>query len=215
MPEHAETRRDTEAAIVGALWPVFRDFAPRLESGGGGYQDLQAAVQQAVQPSLEQVFVVAYLLLWQQVAGSDDRGLALAEARTLGLQSAAAAAQRVAAGVALNAQRELAAGRLPADILSRGRAEVIAATETTAQISAGELAARRAIGAERGGPPGVTGHRDGLIARWVTERDARVCPICRPLDGVREEGWIDRFPSGPPAHPNCRCFLEYSPVSDN
>ncbi|MCK5712165.1 MAG: hypothetical protein KAI25_05580, partial [Hyphomicrobiaceae bacterium] len=55
-----------------------------------------------------------------------------------------------------------------------------------------------------------------LQKRWFTVLDGRVCAICEPLHGV-VVGFNDSFSSGrfsglhPPAHPNCRCFLEYKP----
>lgn len=53
---------------------------------------------------------------------------------------------------------------------------------------------------------------DGLTALWITERDDRVCPICRPLNKRPARDWDTLFPQGPPAHPNCRCHLEYVPA---
>lgn len=44
---------------------------------------------------------------------------------------------------------------------------------------------------------------------WKTERDAKVCPICGPLNGAKRDTWNQQFPSGPPAHPNCRCWIDY------
>lgn len=44
---------------------------------------------------------------------------------------------------------------------------------------------------------------DVRMVEWVTQKDERVCPECRALDGVR-------FPlkdAPPPQHYNCRCFL--------
>ena len=44
----------------------------------------------------------------------------------------------------------------------------------------------------------------GLAVRWVTERDERVCKICRPLDGmVFATNDVPTYP----AHPRCRCHL--------
>ncbi len=40
------------------------------------------------------------------------------------------------------------------------------------------------------------------IYEWRTAQDARVCPICGPLDGTRWEG--EDGPR-PPAHLGCRC----------
>lgn len=57
---------------------------------------------------------------------------------------------------------------------------------------------------------------DLLIKRWFTVQDERVCPICAPLHGVILP-FKESFASlgfvglSPPAHPRCRCFLEYGP----
>lgn len=80
------------------------------------------------------------------------------------------------------------------------RIERIGVTETTRTISAGELAARDELQRIA---------ENGIIGRWITERDAKVCPICRPLDGKAESIWAQQFPDGPPAHPNCRCTILY------
>jgi SPP1 gp7 family putative phage head morphogenesis protein len=42
--------------------------------------------------------------------------------------------------------------------------------------------------------------------RWVTWRDDRVCPICAPWHNSFD--WDIEFIFGPPAHVNCRCWLE-------
>lgn len=76
-------------------------------------------------------------------------------------------------------------------------------TETTAANSAGELAYADEHEAETGVK---------LLATWNTERDGHVCEICAPLDGKDDEEWRDDFPDGPPAHPSCRCWLEFEPA---
>lgn len=38
------------------------------------------------------------------------------------------------------------------------------------------------------------------------------CKICAPLDGHSEKIWGAEFPEGPPAHPNCRCYLHWVPL---
>lgn len=80
------------------------------------------------------------------------------------------------------------------------RAELIGVTETTAAHSAAE---RGVIDLHNR----FTGRI--LLAHWVTERDERVCPICRPLDGQPEYLWRERFPWGPPAHARCRCYMDW------
>jgi len=64
-----------------------------------------------------------------------------------------------------------------------------------------------------------------LVTRWQTEKDGKVCPICRPLHGKSVDLWdvvLQNLPGpgggravdeiirngGPPAHPNCRCYLQ-------
>ena len=50
-----------------------------------------------------------------------------------------------------------------------------------------------------------------MVGIWRTAVDDRVCPICGPLEGVREVGgtWGGYRP---PAHPNCRCDIAYELV---
>lgn len=43
-------------------------------------------------------------------------------------------------------------------------------------------------------------------ARWITARDEKVCPICKPRDGVIYSYAELRYIF--PAHPNCRCKIE-------
>jgi hypothetical protein len=87
-----------------------------------------------------------------------------------------------------------------AALFAMPRAEGIAITEVTRAVSAAELGVVSVAQA-------ATGKR--MIGIWQTERDARVCPVCRPLDQTRPEVWQRTAPSGPPAHPRCRCFLRY------
>lgn len=111
--------------------------------------------------------------------------------------------------------------------------ESLSITETTRAISAGENATTAEVereleqlGRQRGAvedvaAPGETqpGERKpptmprvakpNLLKIWRTQQDERVCPICSPLNGTNQRVWGERFPAGPPSHPNCRCFLIY------
>jgi hypothetical protein len=51
-----------------------------------------------------------------------------------------------------------------------------------------------------------------LLKVWHTQRDEKVCKICGPLDGKNQRFWEDKYENGPPAHPNCRCFLTYQVI---
>jgi len=56
----------------------------------------------------------------------------------------------------------------------------------------------------------------GALARavWRTAMDDRVCKICRPLDNQPGTVWTASFPAGPPAHINCRCYLDFDPTNE-
>lgn len=89
---------------------------------------------------------------------------------------------------------------LASDLMSPARASDVAVTETTRANSKAERAA--ADDFER-----ATGTK--IVAYWVTESDSRVCATCEGLGGNAETVWLRGFPDGPPAHPNCRCWLSW------
>lgn len=83
-------------------------------------------------------------------------------------------------------------------ILGPDRAETVAVTETSNAVTDASDAAMDAQGLK------------GLDDIWRTERDAKVCYICNSLAGKKREVWAWQFDAGPPAHPNCRCWIEYA-----
>lgn len=54
---------------------------------------------------------------------------------------------------------------------------------------------------------------------WHTVADVRVCHRCSPLNGKPRSVWQAKYDGGPPAHPNCRCWIGYeneaSPTGDH
>lgn len=93
-------------------------------------------------------------------------------------------------------------------LMGRQRASMIATTETTGTISAGEGGYRQAL----------ADYTDRLLlARWYTQEDERVCPVCGALDGLTQNEWPVEIlmlgQLGPPAHPNCRCYLIYELIT--
>ena len=90
--------------------------------------------------------------------------------------------------------------RLLAPAFGEARASAIAVTEVTRAYSEATNQNQEWLEAE-----GVTMRRV-----WETLRDDIVCPICGPLNGLPEEDWKMAFPTGPPAHPNCRCSTSLS-----
>lgn len=81
------------------------------------------------------------------------------------------------------------------------RAGMIASTETTRALAGASERLQADMAAQ-----GVQ-----TVRRWLTAEDERVCDICGPLDHKTHDVWAGSFPSGPPAHTNCRCVdvVEY------
>lgn len=87
--------------------------------------------------------------------------------------------------------------------MTEKRAASIAVTETTRAFAEGQLEAARQFQKEY---PDFT-----IVKRWETNADDRVCDICGPLQG-EEIPIEDTFSNGelaPPAHPNCRCWINH------
>jgi HK97 family phage portal protein len=84
------------------------------------------------------------------------------------------------------------------------RAELIAVTETTRALSQGVMMVQDEL-AEAGIP---------MRRVWTTANDELVCPICGVLNGVPEIDFQGEYPDGSPAHPNCRCEIVLSSMSD-
>jgi len=82
------------------------------------------------------------------------------------------------------------------------RAEMIAVTETTRAYS---MATNEMAELLRAETPELA-----VTKVWNTMMDEYVCQICGPIEGAPEEVWAQDFPSGPPAHVNCRCSTSIS-----
>jgi hypothetical protein len=83
-------------------------------------------------------------------------------------------------------------------LTSAERAKLIATTEVTRAATQAEVDQAKALA------------KDGIemIAIWDTQRDNKVCEICRPRDGKKQgDGWT----APPPAHPGCYCALRWVP----
>jgi len=90
---------------------------------------------------------------------------------------------------------EDAATEMIARAFGKVRASTIAVTETAVGLAGSSFALQADLEAQ-----GVQ-----TVQRWLTAEDERVCPICGPLDHMTEDAWLAEFPTGPPAHVNCRC----------
>jgi hypothetical protein len=94
--------------------------------------------------------------------------------------------------------------------LLRQRGATIAETEIQTAIQQGERTFWQVAGDE-----GAV-DLEQVVKTWFTVDDGDVCEICMPMHGLEAkesepfespEGWIG---DGPPAHPRCRCYLEYA-----
>ena len=190
MPE-LEKRRDHETALANA---VIRAWTPFLVSGPE-YTQLAAALAAEIKPPLYDVFLSASLGMapgsgWQGAIPLDAEADAWSEERAI----------QLADGITATTQSRIDNGWSPEQAMSDARAEVIAATEVTAATTAGEWRTVLAAAAF-----GIL-----LSPRWYTAEDERVCDICGPLNGAPIEVFGGWAANGPPAHPNCRCFLEWT-----
>lgn len=95
---------------------------------------------------------------------------------------------------------------LASAIIDSPRWATLAATDVTRAATAGGEFVANAYLVTRGMLVDTT---------WRTAADAKVCPICGPLDGLTRVVWERFIGQGPPAHPNCRCWLDYSWVTRN
>lgn len=88
------------------------------------------------------------------------------------------------------------------------RAMSIAITETTRAYALGQHEAGIELKNEF---PDIQ-----VVKIWYTNNDDRVCPICAPLDGMTvkiDDGFSTEEGEGimePPAHVNCRCWIDYT-----
>lgn len=77
--------------------------------------------------------------------------------------------------------------------ISQRRAETIARTEIIRAHASGAIDAMRKMGVEE----------IGVMVEWSSTDDSRVCPLCKPLDGIVLK--LDEAEGMFPRHANCRC----------
>jgi len=210
-------REDEIAVAIGLL------FDEIVETDRVNWVALEIGIQSILRQSLDDTHATMYLLLLSDTVPGVEAVTANAEAGFNATRYADRRSREVARGVVGRLQQGLQNGKSAESIFTQSRADSIAATETTAAASAGEQAARQeleagdstAIGALAifgmlaGETDAVDKIQHDVVETWETEDDARVCPICAPLDGMKRDKWGNEFPTGPPAHPNCRCWLSY------
>lgn len=225
MPD-LDNRKQHEDELAALLLLLFRQYGSEalsyLTTGvrlpASFYDRLQVDANQILRDKLSQIAVESSDQLAAHLSGEEVRPQAIQASSKWAEQRAGELSKQLSDTIeeqiseATSSAEELSAEEASQsiqdsleEIFSPERAEVNAVTNSTEAISAGEQSTARAMRKEF---PDVS-----IRAIWRIE-DASACPICLDLDGEEEEVWEIYYPNGPPAHPNCRCTLDWI-VEDN
>ncbi|HUT11597.1 MAG TPA: hypothetical protein VMY42_13945 [Thermoguttaceae bacterium] len=208
MPDFPD-RRQREAELAVIIATLFDDQYRTILSGGGQISWSNAEIQTAARiagPLGETALAAARFLAEKQgfadlPAGAETelRRWAAGYSSVFSAELTDSTRRKVIAAAKAARNAEDLAARLAA-IFSADRANDIAVTETTRAISGGERILIAYFIMRTG---------QSLNPVWKTEADGLVCPVCAPLHNQPETVFSVAFPAGPPAHPRCRCHLEY------
>lgn len=216
-------REQKEGGFIAAIMAVFRSMRDAITVDGvaADYERFQERLQSTLEDEIAAIYFLMMLQLTEWVEANAPEYVTEPLPRGFSLPSAEYAMDR-AAELAANIteqlrsdinriQRQFAnldtiAEQLQTHLdatLSEARAKRIAITEITRATSHAESETTKRIE-----------QRSPVRLQWIwwTQDDERVCPVCGPLHMKGEVAWAYRFPEGPPAHPNCRCYKEQSIV---
>lgn len=138
----------------------------------------------------------------RQSFGAPERASKLKLLQTRAFENLKGVTQQMATQMNRTLADGLAAGDSPLKVakaleeranLPEARARTVARTEVMHAHSEGQLDGMQELGVEE----------VGVMVEWSTAGDDRVCPICKPLEGVVLT--IDEARGLIPRHPNCRC----------
>lgn len=199
-------RAARESNFAANLARAFSDYRHKIEPFLRRGEEVPDAVYAEIEEDAQQRIAAILLILFLASAETHGADPGIIEPEALefaNTRGAEVAGQLVANTRARLSAPELAAAtvsqRVEQAVMALGpeRAATIAVTETTVATSAG---------GERGVAQTV-GLREFDL--WFTREDDRVCPRCGPLHAAKRSTWQLQYPAGPPAHPNCRCYIEY------
>jgi hypothetical protein len=217
------TRSQRETELAAAIAPLFREMESRIirDSRGVNWALWQAQLQQAMTAPLAKTHREAALQLTtryhapvtDEEMGATAMLLAMVQASDVAAVLTRSTAQSASTGILRAELGGTAIGDEIEATFGTSRYEGIAVTETTKAITQAERKAAQQIEdyRKRGEVPGLAGK---LAPFWYTEKDGRVCEVCRPLHGKPKSEWgaLAILIDGPPAHPKCRCWLTWKVV---
>jgi len=193
VPNPAE-RREYEAVLFAAVQKILRDHAVRLAvtQGQASWSQLETELRRVLRPVLAAIYArAARQMLVDRASPVPAAGFS-GSAEAWAAETAATLAAELTQGSrerTVELLQRLRAGQLASDelqsamlsVFGPGRSFDVAISEVTRAISAGEHAAAALV---------------------VLDENQSLEP---PRDI-----WGDRFPTGPPAHPRCRCWMEWA-----
>lgn len=202
LPDRTKREEELAAVIRSALQQTQGDWSRGLDS-----QVLRRTVQDDVAAVLLRSFEGSAEVT------ADQLGIAVGDVSRAGMGFSGIMAAGIAGGIGLSVQRTFSGLDLNTSrtalvdaVLTSKRWSTMAATEVTRAATAGSEYVANAW---------VTLRGMAVATVWRTSNDAKVCPICAPLDGLAKEVFARFGFDGPPGHPNCRCWLDYSWLSRN
>ena len=195
MPD-LPSRKSREADLAAAImlrWEDFLDTWPNPD-----WSAFEAATRESLEEQGEETYVAAAAVLFGQVGhgganlSSEAAAWAKGRADEIAPEITGTTRRRLAE---IQENKDQSAADLAAAILlviSLQRIEMIAVTETTAAITAGQQRAADMIETDEGLE---------FAEIWHTADDDGVCEVCEPLDGTGREIWGLVSPMGPGVHP--------------
>lgn len=193
LPDRTRRELDLAAALNAAYEPLRRD-ASAGQLVRHDWNATQRSVAAAIKTAIADTYATMALAVFLLVAQDED-----AAPDFLGKADvwATARSERIAREMVDNI-RPAPSDLVPDDIVPQNRIDNVAITETTGAYGEGVHDGRDE--AEKYGQIKIP-----LV--WVTALDDRVCTVCWPLHNQPDAVYTQTFPTGPPAHPRCRCTL--------
>lgn len=215
LSDRDKYERQLEAGFVR----MSRKLQTELRSLMGGSGDASSVPESfwaKVESEVRDNISTVILLVWMRSAL--EHGLPRSLADTTGAAWAANRATETAKDFALHSRDSLATATdvqsTASTLFSDARASRLAATEVSAAQTAGGEAWKERAEAELGRTVQAVWRHSTRRPRGHSGAIKSPCPVCTPIEGTARGVWGRLFPSGPPAHPHCDCFIEYEPIND-